>query len=146
MGVFQRTNVERRSFWSPVRFQGFFSSNQRLRLKGTFSFALRRRISLRRTSSTASLRCLTMWNRSNRIWAWGACSFTRLAYAAHISPQMTWSVGQRRPSHFFGEERPDRLLGPVVAHPHKNTRLQIVNHREIDLALAPAHLIDPDHV
>src|ERR1039458_3371617 len=37
-----------------------------------------------------------MWNRSNRIWAWGACSFTRLAYAAHISIQMTWSVGQRR--------------------------------------------------
>src|ERR1022692_3919761 len=112
-----------------------------------------------------------MWNRSNRIWAWGACSFTRLAYAAHISPQMTFrsnlglgcvffhQVGvcrphiptddlERRaapPSHFFGEERPDRLLGPVVAHPQKNPPLQIVNHREIDLALAPAHLIDPDH-
>jgi len=40
---------------------------------------VKRRISLRRTSSTASLRCLTMWNRSNRICACGACSFTSLA-------------------------------------------------------------------
>ena len=53
-GVFYRTIVESLSFWSPVRFHGFFSSNQRLRLNTTFSFKLRRRISLRRTSSTAS--------------------------------------------------------------------------------------------
>jgi len=36
----------------------------RFAVKGTFSFRLSRRISLRRTSSTASLRSLTMWNNS----------------------------------------------------------------------------------
>src|ERR1019366_4171436 len=35
MGVFHRTSVDRRSFWSSLRFHGFFSSSQRLRLKGT---------------------------------------------------------------------------------------------------------------
>ena len=34
---------------------------------------------LRRTSSTASFRCLTIWKRSNRICALGACSRTSLA-------------------------------------------------------------------
>src|ERR1035441_1203988 len=50
----------------------------------TFLCPLRRRISLRRTSSTAAVRSLTVWNRSNGICAFVAYSRTRLAYAAHI--------------------------------------------------------------
>jgi hypothetical protein len=41
-------------------------------------------------------------------------------------------------THFFGEERSDCLLGPVVTHPQQNPPLQIVNHRQIDLPLPSA--------
>ena len=43
---------------------------------------------------------------------------------------------------FFGEERSDCLFGPVVSHPQQNPPLQIVDHRQIDLPLPPAHLIN----
>src|SRR5215471_3745828 len=59
-GEFHRTSVESRSFWSLVRFQGFFSSSQRVPLTSTFSLELSWRQSSRRAASTASLRCLTM--------------------------------------------------------------------------------------
>jgi hypothetical protein len=49
-------------------------------------------------------------------------------------------------AHFFGKERSHRLFGPVVSDPQQCPALQVVNHREIDLALTPAHLIDANHM
>jgi hypothetical protein len=54
-------------------------------------------------------------------------------------------VRQRR-AQFFGEERPYRVLRPVFTHPEQNPPLQVVYHGEIDLAFAPAHLVDPNRV
>src|SRR5215472_3391124 len=48
-GVFQRTNVDSRSFWAWLRFQGFFSSSQRVPLTVTFSWEVSWRHSWRRT-------------------------------------------------------------------------------------------------
>src|SRR5947209_10311919 len=45
-------------------------------------------------------------------------------------------------AHFSGEKRFHYFLGPVVADPQQNPPLQIVNHRQIDLTLPSAHLID----
>ena len=60
MRLFQRTKVERRSFCWLVKFQGFFNNNQRVLLNVAFSLPVKLRISLRRTSSTASCRCFTI--------------------------------------------------------------------------------------
>src|SRR5262249_40451825 len=49
-------------------------------------------------------------------------------------------------SHFFGEELPHRFFGPILPHPHQHTAFQIVDHGGIDLAFAPAHLIDSNHM
>ena len=57
---------------------------------------------------------------------------------------MTCSVWQRRRPISSVKNGLNRLLGPVVAHPQQNPPLQIVNHGEIDLALASAHLVDPN--
>src|SRR3989441_1519779 len=91
-GAFQRTNVESRSFCPSFRFHGFFSSNQRVPLKVTLCLEVSWRHSSRRAASTASWRCLTVWNRSNRICALTAYSRTRLAYGAHMSMHTTRSV------------------------------------------------------
>jgi hypothetical protein len=66
-------------------------------------------------------RGLTMWNRSNRIRAFVACSRTSLAYVANISMHTTRSVRQRR--------RPISWVKNGLA-----------------LALAPAHLVNANRV
>src|SRR6266700_6865224 len=47
-------------------------------------------------------------------------------------------------AHFLGEELFHRLFSAVFSHPQQDPPLQIVNHRKVDLSLAPAHLIHAD--
>src|SRR5215468_6462039 len=49
-------------------------------------------------------------------------------------------------AHFLGETRSHRLFGPLVANPQQDAALQVVDHREIHLALTPAHLVDSNHL
>src|ERR1019366_4745056 len=49
-------------------------------------------------------------------------------------------------AHFFGEERSDCLLGPVVTHPQQDPPLQVVDYGQVDLPLPPAHLINANDV
>ncbi len=60
---------------------------------------------------------------------------------AHDLERMTAAA-----AHFLGEEFLHRLFGPILSDPQQDPALQIINHREIDLALAPAHLIDANHM
>src|ERR1039457_3236754 len=49
-------------------------------------------------------------------------------------------------AHFFGEERSDCLLGPVVTHPQQVPPLQVVDYGQVDLPLPPAHRINANDV
>jgi hypothetical protein len=45
-------------------------------------------------------------------------------------------------AHFSGEKRFHSFLSPIVTDPQQSPSLQIVDHRQIDLPLPSAHLID----
>src|SRR5271167_5024596 len=48
--------------------------------------------------------------------------------------------------HRLGEERLDRLFGPVFPHPEQDPSLQVVDHREVNLPFPPADFIDANHM
>jgi len=63
-----------------------------------------------------------------------------------MSIQTISSVRQRLCAKFFSEVGLYGVFGAAIAHPQHHAALQIIHHREIHLAFAPAHFIDADDV
>jgi hypothetical protein len=93
------------------RSQGFFNSSQRVALKVVRCLEVSWRHDSRRAASTASFRCWTMWNRSNRICAVMACSPPAGVRCPHVHAHRRAAFGS-------------------AAYPS----LQIVNHYKEELA------------
>src|SRR5215472_9488313 len=144
MGLFQRTKVDRRSFCSLVRFQGFFNNDQRVFLKVTFSLPVSRRTSLRRSSSTGFLQVFHDMKAGEQNLS------SMFAYHIHIGGPHVHAYHLQRVTapfpQFLGEELLYRFFRAIFAHPQKYAPLQIVDHSQINLAFTSAHLIDADPV
>lgn len=134
-GVFHRTWVERRSFCLSFRFQGFFSSYQRVPLIATFYFG---------SDATPELAA----GRVHR-FVQVLNNMTPIEEGLRLGHVVLHQIGIRRPNvhahhpermaeppaHLLGEELPHRPLGPILAQPLQQSPLRVLHHCQVHLTL-----------